>query len=239
MSVDLGDRLFSVGVNEYYLGDFTGGIRFTLPTSDSLSLQLYGTNESDTIRINRKILLAEGENYSYRLAEVNQSVFRIRYSGSEPNMQAQKIPLTQDSTWNWPQKNPVTIALVFGPTSDELKDLESELIELEPIIDTITATTTDTSETSIQEETAKPEITQICEYPTEFERLRNSRELAVREKLSEEDMRAIMKCLQFDNSRLLLINDVASFYRTNPWFTELGDVFEFDLSRKQYLEMVK
>lgn len=237
LAVDLPDGTYQVHWNQQFLGSATAGFRVMKLAADTMKLEIISATDPK-LHLHRELYINGVDDYHYAVVPVGeQGYWRLRYRGhlglpSHPILEIGAAAVLVEEVAPVLELPP----LVVAPATDSVF-VEKEAIV--PAIDSVAEVEMEQAiDSSLATDLAKV-FEGICALETEFERLRQSRELALAQSLKEADFRKLLSCMQFDNSRLLFLHDVRKDYQVESWFQELGDSFDFNLSRQQFIKMLE
>lgn len=237
LAVDLPDGTYQVFWNQHFLGNATGGFRLMELAADTVELEISSAADPK-LHILRELFVNGVDNYHYAVVPVGeQGHWRLRYRGhlglpSHPILEVGAAAVLVEEVVPAPEL----------PLEVVAPAIDSVIVETEVIVPAIDSVAEVEAEQTIDSALVTNLVTVfegICALETEFERLQQSRELALVQSLDEADFRKLLRCMQFDNSRLLFLHDVRKDYLTEGWFNELADTFDFNLSRQQFMKMLE
>ena len=237
LAVDLPEGTYQIHWNEWFLGSATTGFRLLELTADTVQLEIQSATD-DKVHLKRMLYINGVDNYHYAMVAVGeQGHMRLRYRG---HLGLPTHPVLEFNALA--DLDTLNLALPVPLHEENLAVGDSARVELVDSAYALTPSVVMEPEGKVDSAITKSlesTFNGICDLETEFERLRQSRELALLQPLGETDFRKLLSCMQFDNSRLLFLHDVRMEYQAESWFKELGDTFDFNLSKQQFIKMLE
>jgi hypothetical protein len=235
LAVELPEGRFDITWNRSFMGEVEGGFHIDNIQAGQDTLHIQSKDSLNEIILHRQLQFDGNSDYRYTLTKIESGAWRLRYRGKSP------FPA-------YPILRPVLVSHVQIPPIDSIEPKDSVVEEIDTLavsqtkLDSIPVLIKVVESDSLRvEELMDPneDFKSICNLSMEFDRLRASREKALTQELDQNQMELLLGCLQFDNSRLLFLNDVLTSYAHKPWFASLEKSFDFDLSKKQYRLMLQ
>jgi len=204
LSVELTDGVYDIVWDGYYLGTAEGGFRLNGVITDTHQLYLKKRTEASLSMMRRSIFLDGESAYSYRMIEQNGHL-RLRLSSRSGSAAFPLLALVTDSIWD-----KASTAFALPQQDSTLPDGVSSSVEW------------------------KHDLSTLCSFDNEFERVQHARKLCMLEPISESALIQILSCLKYDSSRLMLLSEVHNTYIELEWFQKMGEQLEFRANRQQF-----